>query len=134
MTAHVTEPFRIRYAETDQMGVAYHANYLAWCEVGRTELMRGLGLTYAEMERRGQFLAVSEASVRYTGAGRYDDLIRVRTTLESLKSRTVTFTYEVERLEPSPGRLATARTTLICLDPGGSPRRLPEDVRALLHS
>ncbi len=133
MIGHATEPFRIRYAETDQMGVAYHANYLAWCEIGRTELMRDVGLTYAEMERRGQFLAVAEASVRYIAAARYDDLIRVRTGIEGVKSRTVTFAYEIERLEPAPARLASAHTTLICLDPGGRPRRLPDDVFALLE-
>ena len=63
-----TIEFRVRYAETDQMGVVYHANYLVWCEMGRTDLMRQLGTTYAEMERRGVYLAVSEVRIRFRGS------------------------------------------------------------------
>ena len=126
-----TPTFRVRYGETDQMGVAYHANYLVWCEMGRTDFMRELGVPYGELEKRGQFLAVAEASVRYGAAAHYDDLIRVDTWVDAVKSRTITFAYEVHRVEPDPARLARATTTLISIDDDGRPRRLPAEVRDL---
>lgn len=120
--------FRVRYAETDQMGVVYHANYLVWCELGRTELIRSRGSSYAELERSGTLLAVADASLRYHAAARYDDLIRVDAWIEEVRSRTVTFGYLVSRvgLADSPERLATARTTLIALDSRSRPRKLPD--------
>ena len=126
--------FRVRYGETDQMGLAYHPNYLVWCEIGRTELMRDLGVPYAELEASGIFLAVAEASVRYGAAAYYDDLIRVDTRVERVKSRTVTFAYEIHRVEPDPDRLARATTTLISIDSGGRPRALPVEIRELLSA
>jgi acyl-CoA thioester hydrolase len=128
MSRHTTSPFRVRYGETDQMGVAYHANYLVWCEVGRTDFIRTLGITYAEIERQGSFLAVAAADLRYAAAARYDDLIHVETWLQSVKSRTLTFAYEIHRRHPDPALLASARTTLIALDPHGRPRRLPDEL------
>lgn len=130
MSRHTTNPFRVRYGETDQMGVAYHANYLVWCEIGRTDLIRSLGITYAEIERQGYFLAVAAASLRYAAPARYDDLIHVETWLQSVKSRAITFAYEVHRREPETGLLATARTTLIAIDGDGRPRRLPDAILA----
>jgi acyl-CoA thioester hydrolase len=132
MNHHSCSPFRVRYGETDQMGVAYHPNYLAWCEVGRTDFIRQLGVTYAEIERQGYFLAVAEASVRYMSAARYDDLIQVDTWLEAVKSRTLEFAYEVRRLDP-PALLARARTTLVAIDAEGRPRRLPEPILDLFR-
>src|SRR6185295_19104794 len=79
--------FRVRYAETDQMGVVYHANYLIWCEVGRTDFIRARGMSYPDMERAGIGLAVSELTARFHSAARYDDMIRVRTTLAEVRSR-----------------------------------------------
>ena len=131
---HSTDAFRVRYGETDQMGVAYHPNYLAWCEMGRTELMRELGVPYADLERRGVFLAVSEANVRYGAPAHYDDRIRVDTWVETVKSRTITFGYEIHRIEPDPARLARASTTLISLDGDGRPRILPGEVRELFRT
>ena len=133
MTRTATSTFRVRYAETDQMGVAYHAHYLVWCEIGRTDFIRGIGITYAELERRGHLLAVADASVRYAASARYDDVIRVETRLGAVKSRTLTFTYEIHRDEPDPAPLATATTTLISLDRDGVPRRLPETLLALFR-
>ena len=127
-----TTTFRVRYGETDQMGLAYHPNYLVWCEIGRTELMRELGVPYAELEAAGFFLAVAEASVRYGAAARYDDLIRVETRVEKVQSRAVTFSYEIHRVEPEPDRLARASTTLVSIDGDGRPRALPSEVRELL--
>lgn len=119
---------RVRYAETDQMGVVYHANYLVWCEMGRTELMRELGYAYADVERAGIRLAVAEASVRYSRAARYDDAIRVTTTIVAAQSRTITFRYEVWKDSEPAEQLATAMTKLVAIDHAGAPRRLPEDL------
>jgi acyl-CoA thioester hydrolase len=117
---------RVRYSETDQMGVVYHANYLVWCDIGRTELMRELGYPYAELEAAGIKLAVAEATVRYGQPARYDDTIVVRTRLTAAQSRAVTFAYEVYR-EDAAGLqlLAVASTRLIAIDEGGATRRLP---------
>jgi acyl-CoA thioester hydrolase len=123
--------FRTRYAETDQMGLIHHATYLVWCEVGRTEYMRELGMSYGQIEEQGVFLAVADASVRYGAAAHYEDLIRVDTRLETLKSRTLTFGYEIHRVDPDPRLLARASTTLICIDESGRTRRLPDQVRQL---
>jgi acyl-CoA thioester hydrolase len=128
---HVSE-FRVRYSETDQMGVVYHAEYLVWCEVGRTDYIRALGLPYSELERRGTVLAVAEATVRYHQPARYDDLIRVETRLSDVRSRAITFEYLVRNGETGD-RLATARTLLVSLDPSGKPVPLPADVRALME-
>lgn len=123
---------RVRYAESDQMGVVYHANYLVWCEMGRTELIRQLtGTSYADLERAGVALAVSEASIRYHGAARYDDLVRVRTTLAEVRSRSVTFDYLITSATTG-ARLASARTALVSLDAGGRPAMMPEDLRRRL--
>jgi len=111
------------------MGVVYHANYLVWCEIGRTELIRTLALPYAELERStGILLAVADASLRYHASARYDDPIRVLTTLAEVRSRTVTFDYLVTHAE-SGERLVTARTTLVCLDRSGKPVTLPSVLR-----
>jgi acyl-CoA thioester hydrolase len=123
--------FRVRYAETDSMGFVYHTHYLVWCEVGRTHLLRETGTSYAELERTGVFLAVSEAEIRYHAPACYDDRIRVRTRLRALRSRGVVFDYEI--LDADSGRrLATARTHLVCLDRDARPQSLPSDLRARL--
>ncbi len=115
------------------MGVVYHTNYLIWCEMGRTELMRQLGATYAELERQGVFLAVSRAEIRFRGSARYDDPVRVHTRLTRLRSRGVRFHYRVERGDGA-GVLAEAETDLVCVDAGGSPRKLPGSVEELLRT
>ncbi len=88
---------RVRYAETDQMGVVYHANYLVWFEVGRVELMRQMGLQYKTMEHEGAMIAVVEASARYKAPAKYDDELIIRTTLAGVKRSIVRFRYEVIR-------------------------------------
>ena len=122
---------RVRYAETDQMGVVYHANYLAWCEVGRTELIRQRGRSYADIERLGVGLAVSDAALRFHAPARYDDLIRVTTTLADVRSRSLRFDYAITHAEHGT-RLVTASTTLIGLDRNGRIARLPNALRATL--
>ncbi len=100
--------------------------------MGRTDLLRRLGATYADLERQGVFLAVSEARVRFRGSAGYDDRVRVHTRLARLRSRGVRFHYTIESADAS-GELAEAETDLVCLDRGGSPRVLPEAVRELLQ-
>lgn len=129
---------RVRYAETDQMGVAYHAEYLVWCEVGRTDFIRALGVTYAEMERQGVRLAVADAQLRYHASARYDDVVRIETHLAEVRSRSVTFRYELRRV-PVPGaaggeRLATASTQLVSVNAHGRPVALPPQFRTVLEA
>jgi acyl-CoA thioester hydrolase len=128
-----TIDFRVRYAETDQMGVVYHANYLVWCELGRTEFIRTLGTTYAELERQGVLLAVSDASIRFHAPARYDDLIRVHTTLPIVRSRMIAFDYDIRNAD-SGQRLVTARTSLVCLDRASRPVALPGELRRALEA
>lgn len=120
--------FRVRYGETDQMRVVYHANYLVWCEMGRTDLIRALGVSYAEMERSGVALAVVDATLRYHYPARYDDMIRVRTTLTEVRSRSVTFDYRIENADTGL-RLVTATTTLIPINEEGKLVSLPVELR-----
>lgn len=128
-----TSDFRVRYAETDRMGVVYHANYLVWCEVGRTEYIRTVGVSYAELEARGLMLAVADASVRYHAPARYDDVIRVETTLTELRSRTITFEYLITNAATG-SRLVSARTTLVSIDADGRTIAMPADFRRLLEA
>jgi acyl-CoA thioester hydrolase len=112
------------------MGVVYHTNYLVWCEVGRTDFIRTLGMSYAEIERQGIGLAVSELTARFHAPARYDELIRVRTTLTDVKSRALTFDYLV--MNGTTGdRLVTATTVLVSIDRGGRLVSLPRELRQL---
>lgn len=122
---------RVNYSETDQMGLVYHANYVIWLDMARTEHLRGTGVTYKEMEEQGVYLAVTDLQVRYRRAARYDDLVRVRCWVREVASRRVTFGYAVER-SGTDELLATAQTSLMALDRGHSPTRIPEHVRDLL--
>ncbi len=126
---HVSE-LRVRYAETDQMGVVYHSNYLIWCEVGRTDLIRTLGASYAEIERDGVALAVVEAHLRYLKPARYDDVIRVVTTVKEVRSRVVRFEYEVTKGDGV--LLVTAYTTLVAMGRDGRSSAIPASLREAL--
>ena len=128
-----TSEFRVRYAETDQMGVVYHANYLVWCEIGRTDFIRELGTPYAELERQTVSLAVIDASLRFHSAARYDELIRVSTTLREVRSRMVTFDYRIENAE-SGRLLVSASTTLASLTRDGRPVSMPAELREKLEN
>ncbi len=125
--------FRVRYGETDQMGVAYHAHYLVWCEMARTEHMRRVGVRYRDLETRGFKLAVAEASLRYAKPARYDDEVRATAWLSNVASRAVTFGYRIERVDDG-ALLCTASTTLVCLDERNRPTRLPGDALTLMQS
>jgi acyl-CoA thioester hydrolase len=116
---------RVRYAETDQMGVVYYANYLVWMEVGRVELCRACGFNYRDMEREdGVLLAVAEANCRYAAPARYDDEVTVKTWIEAANPRMVTFGYEM-RLAEGDRKLATGFTRHIFLSREMRPTRLP---------
>src|SRR5512142_3558213 len=116
------------------MGFAHHSNYFAWFEIGRTDFIRELGTSYAQLERDGLLLAIAEAQVRYHQPARYDDILRVDTRLERVQSRSVTFAYQVFREEPAPAlRLASATMKLIALGRNGVPRTLPAEFRVVLE-
>ncbi len=114
------------------MGVVYHSHYLVWCEIGRTDHIRGSGMSYREMERRGITLAVAEAALRYRAPARYDDMVRVATTLSDVSSRAITFDYVITNADTTE-RLATARTLLLSLDARQRVVALPRDVRTRLE-
>jgi len=122
---------RVRYAETDKMGVVYYANYLVWFEVGRTDLLRESGWDYREMEKEGYALPVIEAHCTYREPARYDDVLDVRTTGILLSPVRVQFTYEIVRASDA-AMLATGTTIHATLDREGRPCRLPERVREWL--
>lgn len=122
---------RVRYAETDKMGVVYYANYFVWFEVGRTDLLRHAGWSYRDMETDGYALPVIEAHCTYREPAKYDDELEVRTTGAMLSPVRVQFTYEIVRLADEV-TLATGTTVHATLDRAGRPCRLPERVRAVL--
>jgi len=121
---------RVRYAETDQMGVVYYANYFVWFEIGRTDLLRQHGWSYREMEVDGYSLPVIDAQCAYKASAKYDDEIEVRTSGGMVSPVRVKFSYEVVRAADRTV-LATGSTVHATLDRDGKPCRLPESARAL---
>jgi len=117
---------RVRYAETDQMGVVYHSNHLIWFEVGRVELMRQMGFSYRDMEREdGRFIAVAEAKCRYRAPVYYDEEVVVRTKLKNVRESVVVFSYELVRAD-NRALLAEGETTHIVTDLEMKVATLPE--------
>jgi len=119
---------RVRYAETDKMGVVYYANYLVWFEVARTDLLRSLGWSYREMEHAGISLPVIEAHCRYVKPARYDDEIEIRTEGRMLSPIRMEFQYQVFK-KTDQILAATGKTVHAALDTAGKPCRLPQRVR-----
>ncbi len=119
--------FRVRYAETDQMGIAHHSNYLVWCEQARTDHMRALGIGYRDLEEGGLRLPVVDAHIRFRAGARYDDLIRVRCWVRDVASRRIIFGYAVERIIDHT-LLATAQTSLMAVNENHERTKLPESV------
>ena len=121
--------FRVRYAETDQMGVVYYANYLIWMELGRAEYCRAAGIRYRDMEvDDGILLAVIEAHCRYLHPARYDERLRVRTRIAEAKNRTIRFSYQIFRADDDR-LLATGETVHVICGSNGKPKLLPEKYR-----
>jgi len=116
---------QVRYAETDQMGVAYYANYLIWFEVGRSEFCRHRGFRYADLEASGYKLVVSDVSCRYRNSARYDEIVIVRTRLKGVHKRMITFEYQVLR-KGQEEVIAEGETRHICVDSKGKTKSLPE--------
>ncbi len=116
---------RVRYAETDQMGVAYYANYLVWFEVGRSEFCRKRGFRYAELEALGYKLVVTDVHCRYRNSARYDETVVVRTRLKGVNKRMITFGYEVLRKDEEEV-IAEGETRHICVDSIGKTKSLPD--------
>jgi acyl-CoA thioester hydrolase len=123
---------RVRYAETDQMGVVYHANFLIWFEVGRVELMRALGVEYKRMEKEDDCrIVVADVHCRYHDSARYDEELRVRTRIAASKNRVIVFSYEVIR--DADGKvLANGETTHVICGSNGRPKLLPEKYRRIM--
>jgi acyl-CoA thioester hydrolase len=115
---------RVRYAETDQMGVVYYANYLIWMEVGRVECCRSSGIRYRDIEADGFLLVVAEANCRYLSPARYDDEILIVTTLGDASPRRPRFDYQIADLTSGP-KLATGYTKHIWCGPDFRPQKLP---------
>jgi acyl-CoA thioester hydrolase len=123
---------RVRYAETDKMGVVYHANYFTWFEIGRCELLRAIGRSYRDMEASGIGLPVIEAHCEYRSPARYDDELVVKTRGTLLSRARVEFDYEISR--PSDATInAVGRTVHAAVDATGRPCRLPDYIRELLQ-
>lgn len=117
---------RVRYAETDRMGLLHHANYLVYFEQGRTELLRDRGLAYRELEDQGFYLVLARIEVRYRNPVHYDDLVRLRTTVERVTAVRIDHCYEMFR---DNLLLAEGRSTLACVDRDGRLQPLPEVLR-----
>ncbi len=123
---------RVDYSETDQMGVVYHARYLVWLDIARTEYLRARGASYRVIEEEGYRLVVGEAAIRYRLPARYDDEVRVRVWVREQASRRVSFGYAIERAADGV-LLASAWTSLIVLDAAFRPIRLPPSLAGRLH-
>ncbi len=127
----VETPLRVRYSETDRMGIVYHANYVVWFEIGRTEYCRAAGLPYRSLEDAGLFILVTRLECKFRRPARYDDLVRVRSGLTELGSRGLAFGYEV--VDAEDRLLADGVTHHVFADTAGKPRRAPEEIVAALE-
>jgi acyl-CoA thioester hydrolase len=135
----VTTEVRVRYAETDQMGIVYYANYLVWFEIGRVELLRALGLTYNQLEIDHQcILPVIEASCRYRAPARYDDEILIETRPSLLRGSVLKFAYQIYRKANQKGKerelLAEGETVHVVCDDQLNKKPLPERYAAALRT
>ena len=123
----VEHSIRVRYAETDRMGIVYHAHYLVWFEIGRTEFCRAAGIPYRQMEEEGILIPVTGVDCKYRRSARYDDDVTIRTRMGDVGSRGLTFFYEV--LGADGSLLAEGSTRHLFTDLGTKPIRIPEKIR-----
>src|SRR4026207_2508953 len=131
MEHHCETRFRVRYAETDKMGVVYYANYFVWMEVGRTDYCKTVGFSYRDMERDDANMAVASANCRYVAPARYDDEVLVRTSIERLSRRLVAFTYSISN--GATGQLlAEGKTVHITVGKDGKICSIPDRYYDLL--
>ena len=130
MRIHAAE-IRVRYEETDNMGVVYYGNYFTWFEVARTEYLRALGVSYREMEKEGTYLMVAQASCRYRSPARYDDLVRIESWISEIKSSSLKFGYKLfvqDRL------IATGDSVHVFTNKSARPIRIPQGFKAVITS
>jgi acyl-CoA thioester hydrolase len=134
----ITHQIRVRYAETDQMGIVYYANYLVWFELGRVELLRSLGLAYSQLEKEHEcILPVIEATCRYKSPARYDDEILIETWPSLLRNSVLKFSYRILRKDdqaPEPLLLAEGETVHVVCDDQLNKKPLPEHYAAALRA
>jgi acyl-CoA thioester hydrolase len=128
----VETPVRVRYAETDRMGIVYHSHYIVWFEIGRTDYCRAAGMPYRAMEDSGLFILVTGVECRYRRPARYDDALRVRSWLTELASRGLSFGYEI--VDAEDRLLAEGATRHVFADASGKPRRAPGHILGRLES
>ena len=127
MRIHTTE-IRVRYQETDNMGVVYYANYFAWFEVARTEYLRSEGISYRDIEEKGMYLMVAQASCRYKAPARYDDVIRIDTWIPKIKNSSLDFAHKVY---VGNKLIATGESVHVFTNKAGRPVRIPKEIAGL---
>lgn len=133
-TEHSIE-FRVRYDEADRMGVVHHSRYLVYFEMGRVELMRAVGLPHLAQETQGRALVVTDVDVRYLAPARYDDRVRLTTSVAEARGAKVVFQSRLARIDPAPeAPLAKATVTAAAVAPDGAARQLTAEELAALHS
>lgn len=128
MRVHETE-IRVRYQETDNMGVVYYGNYFTWFEVARTEYFRSLGLIYRDMEANGFYMMVAGTSCRYKAPAKYDDIVTIKSTIPEIKNSSMKFEY---KLFVDGKLIATGDSVHVFTNKAAKPVRMPEDVRKAL--
>ncbi|MDB9823310.1 acyl-CoA thioesterase [Deltaproteobacteria bacterium] len=127
---HITN-VRVRYKDTDRMGVVYYGNYLTYFEIGRSEFMREIGFPYSELESRGDSLVVTEAALKYHSNVGYDSLVKVKTAITYLRKVRLRFDYEIVSEENR--RLVTGHTVHACINSGLKPVRIPTDMIKIIE-
>ena len=128
---HVDVPVRVRYADTDRMGIVYYGTYSQYFEIGRSEFMREKGFTYRQFEEMGYHLVVTGIDIKYYNAATYDDLLNVRTSVSDVKSRGLTFHYMIFK---DGTIIVEGHTKHICVDGGRKPVRIPSDVMEIFKN
>jgi acyl-CoA thioester hydrolase len=131
VNGYIDVPLRVRYADTDRMGIVYYGNYAAFFEVGRNEFMREKGVPYRELEDQGYGLVVTGVEIKYYNPATYDDLLVVRTSISDVQSRGVSFDYTVLR---DCTTIVVGKTRHICVSEGRKPTRLPAFLKEVLNN
>jgi acyl-CoA thioester hydrolase len=124
MRIHETQ-IRVRYQETDNMGVVYYANYFIWLEVARTEYLRSAGVSYRHLEEKGMYLMVASASCQYKSPARYDDVVRIQTWIPKIKNSSLDFAH---KLYVGDKLIATAESVHVFTNKSGKPVRIPKEI------
>ena len=131
VSAHVDVPVRVRYADTDRMGIVYYGTYPQYFEIGRSEFMREKGFTYRQFEEMGYHLVVTGIDIKYYNAATYDDLLTVRTSIAEVKSRGLTFHYQIYK---DGAIIVKGHTKHVCVDGGRKTVRIPPDVMEIFKN